>query len=226
MNVRDGHGAQVVKSLKAIARRGTELVLSASALAATAPLQLGVAALILVEDGGPVFFVQERIGHRKEPFRMIKLRSMRGGRVTHVGGFLRATGLDEIPQFYCVLQGTMRIVGPRPLTRADLERLGWLGPDHASRFSVPPGITGLAQVVGGRSARHTRALDALYARKASPSVDAWIVGVSFLMGALGKDRVRRLLALSDGTPPCQREPANMGPRLPDSSALHRAAPPC
>jgi len=171
-------------------RRAFDLVLSAGALHVFVPVQAAAAIAIRLEDGGPVVFRQRRVGRRREPFEILKLRTMRDGKVTRVGRYLRATGLDETLQFVCVLRGDMAIVGPRPLTEADLERLGWTGPEHDGRFAVRPGITGLAQVFGGRGARHSRALDALYARRASLPLDLWLIGVSFAMNVAGKSRVR------------------------------------
>src|SRR5262249_23749774 len=126
-------------------------------------------------------------------FRIVKLRTMRAGRVTRVGRWLRATGLDETTQFIHVLRGEMSVVGPRPLTREDIERLGWSGLRHDARFAVRPGITGLAQVDGGRSARRSRALDALYARRRSIAMDLRLIAISAAMNALGKTRVRAWL---------------------------------
>lgn len=181
--------------------RALDVVLSTGAISVFAPLQLAAGALIRLEDGGPVLFVQERVGKRRRPFRILKLRTMHNGNVTRTGRYLRRTGLDEVPQFLCVLSGDMRIVGPRPLTQHDLERLGWAGEQGDERFTVAPGITGLAQVVGGRSARHTKALDALYTRKASIRLDGWLIGVSFAMSMFGKGRVRQALGLDPD--PCR-----------------------
>ena len=64
-------------------------------------------------------------GGERHPFTILKLRSMREQRVTRVGRWLRRTGIDELPQFVNVLRGEMSVVGPRPLTRQDVERLGW-----------------------------------------------------------------------------------------------------
>ncbi|MBX3269091.1 MAG: sugar transferase [Sandaracinaceae bacterium] len=175
------------------ARRGLDLLLSAGALHVFSPVQLAAACAIRLEDGGPVVFRQVRLGKDRVPFEILKLRTMRGGRVTRVGRYLRATGLDETLQFWCVLRGDMSIVGPRPLTAEDVARLGWSGPAHDGRFRVRPGITGLAQVYGGRSARHTRALDALYARRATLGLDLSLIAISFGMNLAGKARVRRWL---------------------------------
>lgn len=172
--------------------RALDLVLLSGGVVIFAPLMAALAVGIVAEDGGPVFFRQERVGRGRVPFRILKLRSMRDEQVTGVGRWIRATGLDEVAQFVNVLRGDMRLVGPRPLTQADLERLGWAGDDMAWRFSVPPGITGLAQVFG-RGARSSLALDRQYIGHASLRLDVELVAISFAMNAGGKARVRSLL---------------------------------
>ena len=168
--------------------------LAATALAGVvfAPAMPWIAAAIAFDDGLPLLFAQERIGRDRRAFRVLKLRTMRDGRVTRVGRWLRATGLDELPQFVNVARGEMSVVGPRPLTSADVTRLGWDAREHDARFAVRPGIVGLAQIVGGRSARHTARLDALYARRASLRLDASLVVLGFVANLLGKDAMRRL----------------------------------
>lgn len=172
--------------------RSLDLLLLSGGVVVFAPVMAALAAGIVAEDGGPVFFRQERVGHRRAPFTILKLRSMRDGQVTGVGRWIRATGLDEVAQFVNVLRGDMRLVGPRPLTPADLERLGWDGDDSAWRFTVPPGITGLAQVFG-RGARSSLALDQQYIVHAGLRLDVELVAISFAMNAGGKARVRALL---------------------------------
>lgn len=171
-------------------RRGFDIACALAGLAVFAPFFALAALLIRFEDGGPVLFRQQRLGRNRRPFAVLKFRTMRGERVTRLGRRLRATGLDETTQFLNVLRGEMRMVGPRPLTVDDVERLGWAGDRQAFRFRVPPGITGLAQLLGGRSARHSLHLDALYNRRCSLWLDIEIILLSFAVNILGKARVR------------------------------------
>ncbi len=158
------------------------------ALAIFSPVLLVSGSLVFLEDRGAPWFVQERVGRGGVPFRVFKLRTMRDEQITRVGRWLRGTGIDEVMQFLNVLRGEMSVVGPRPLTRADLERLGWL--DDPERQRLRPGITGPAQVFGGRGAEVSRALDHRYAAEASLLTDVELIAVSFAMNLLGKRRVR------------------------------------
>ncbi len=120
-----------------------------------------LAVLVKLDSRGPAFFLQERLGHRRRPFRCIKFRTMIEGaeresgprwagagdpRITRLGAFLRATRLDELPQLLCVLRGDMSLVGPRPIRDHFARRLAERIPFYDLRFGVPPGLTGWAQV--------------------------------------------------------------------------------
>jgi len=157
------------------------------------PAMTAVSLAILLEDGFPLLFRQERLGAGRRPFTILKFRSMRDGRITRVGRVLRSTGLDELPQFVNVLRGEMSAVGPRPLTAADTARLGWSAPGYDDRFRVPPGLTGLAQVVGSRASRASLFLDRRYIARQSVWLDARLIALSFAINALGKQRVRELI---------------------------------
>jgi lipopolysaccharide/colanic/teichoic acid biosynthesis glycosyltransferase len=170
-----------------------DVALSLFALALFSPVYGLSAVWVRFEDGGPVLFTQERRGRHGRPFRIYKLRTMYAGKVTRLGRWLRATGLDETAQFFNVLRGEMSIVGPRPLTEHDLARLGWLGALDHPRFALRPGITGVGQIFGSKGARQVRALDALYARKLSVWLDLRLIALSFAINLVGKARVRRQL---------------------------------
>src|SRR5215210_7352233 len=157
-----------------------------------APAMALACAAILLDDGRPVVFMQRRVGRGREPFVILKLRSMRGGEVTRVGRVLRATGLDELPQLFNILRGDLSAVGPRPLTEADVIRFGWSGAEYHFRWSVRPGLTGPAQLVGPPSPRYALRLARLYIARRSVLLDMPLIPLSFLVNAVGKARARRL----------------------------------
>ena len=153
-----------------MAKRAFDVTFAALLLIATAPLMLGAALAIKLTSRGPVFFRQTRVGRNGELFTMMKLRTMvqdaeakkaelmalneadgplfkmtKDPRITRVGGFLRKTSIDELPQLFAVLQGTMSMVGPRPALPDEVSQ--W---DDATRerLRVLPGLTGLWQVSG------------------------------------------------------------------------------
>jgi lipopolysaccharide/colanic/teichoic acid biosynthesis glycosyltransferase len=155
------------------------------------PLMTAVAVAILLDDGRPGLFRQVRLGRQRRRFEILKFRSMRGGHVTRVGRVLRATGLDELPQFVNILRGELSAVGPRPVTADDAERYGWSGADADGRWRINPGLTGLAQLAA-RNPREALALDRVYARRTRLALDCRIVAMSFVVNVLGKRRARRL----------------------------------
>lgn len=120
-----------------------------------------LALLIRLDSPGPVFFIQTRIGQGGHPFRCIKLRTMvvnddahrvpaskDDPRVTRIGKILRRSHMDELPQLFNVLLGSMSLVGPRPYMVTDCQTFSALVPGHTLRNFVRPGMTGLAQVKG------------------------------------------------------------------------------
>jgi len=157
------------------------------------PAMTLVVLAILLEDGLPVIFRQQRLGEARVPFTILKFRSMRNGTITRVGRILRNTGLDELPQFINVLRGEMSAVGPRPLTEADTARLGWNAAGYDDRWRVRPGLTGLAQLVGSQTSRTSLSLDRLYIARQSVWLDLPLIAASFAINALGKQRARELL---------------------------------
>jgi lipopolysaccharide/colanic/teichoic acid biosynthesis glycosyltransferase len=175
------------------AHRIFDVVGALAGLAVFTPAMAIIAAAILVDDGWPLLFRQERIGYKRRRFPILKFRTMCDGRVTRVGRLLRATGLDELPQFINILKGEMSAVGPRPLTNDDIVRLGWSGPQYDFRWTCRPGLTGLAQLVGARPDEDALALDRVHAERWSPSLDCQLIAWSFAVNAFGKTRIRRWL---------------------------------
>jgi lipopolysaccharide/colanic/teichoic acid biosynthesis glycosyltransferase len=174
-------------------KRVLDVLVAGTACAAFAPLVAGVAVAAWLEDSGSPLFEQSRVGRQRHPFTILKLRSMREQRVTRVGRWLRQTGIDELPQFVNVLRGEMSVVGPRPLTQLDVERLGWHQSTEDWRFAVNPGITGLSQLLAGPASRSTRRLDRLYLQKQSLLLDLRLIALSFAVNLAGKHNVRRWL---------------------------------
>lgn len=159
------------------------------------PLMLLIAVLILLDDGHDYLFYQERIGKNKRPFTIPKFRTMLNGKVTRVGKWLRNTGLDELPQLISILNGDMSIVGPRPLTANDISRLKW--ENHTTRWSIKPGITGLAQLTAGQGASFSLKADTLYAKSYSIFLDLKVIAYSLLINLLGKTLIRQKIQQYD-----------------------------
>jgi len=158
-------------------------------------------------DGRPVFFLQSRVGRERRPFSIWKLRTMtteadeKLRRPTRLGRWLRARGLDELPQVLNVLAGSMSLVGPRPLSISDAERLVQSHPPFAERFRVAPGITGAAQVGGVRGAALTAQVDLQYTRRCSIALDAALLMRTVWINVVGKSKGTRpwQSLLGDGT---------------------------
>lgn len=144
-------------------KRILDLVVSITALVLASPILLICAILIKLEDGGPVFYKQERLTINNKPYYIYKLRTMRvdaesytgavisgknDPRVTKIGRFLRRSKLDEVPQFMNVLMGEMSVVGPRSERPEFVATFEKKIPGYSQRFAVKAGITGLAQIAG------------------------------------------------------------------------------
>lgn len=143
--------------MNALAKRLLDVAVSAALLVLAAPVMAALALVIRARLGRPVLFRQQRPGLRERPFVLLKFRTMteardaRGrplpdaARLTPLGGWLRRTSLDELPQLWNVLAGQMSLVGPRPLL---IDYLPRYSPEQARRHLAKPGLTGWAQVRG------------------------------------------------------------------------------
>jgi lipopolysaccharide/colanic/teichoic acid biosynthesis glycosyltransferase len=176
-------------------KRAIDLLAATAVITMLAPVFLVIMGLIKATSRGPIIFRQRRIGFRGNHFDMYKFRTMYDGahlkekellaqsgksflkikndpRITPIGHFLRKYSLDELPQLFNVLEGTMSLVGPRPLLQSDLDKLPRRSP--LSRFSTAPGITGLWQVSGRSDTSDSKRLqlDRQY-------VDRWSLALDF-----------------------------------------------
>ena len=190
-------------------KRTFDVCLSALGLIVSSPLWVLIGLAIAIEDGGPVFFTQPRVGLGGARFRAFKFRSMIAGadgrtarragahdpRVTRVGAVLRATAMDELPQLWNIFRGDMSFVGPRPLMPGEIEACGdgRCVPLEAvrgfdERHSVRPGLTGLTQIFAPRDIRRTHKfkVDLLYVRRASLWLDLRLVALSFWITFRGR----------------------------------------
>ncbi|HUP48960.1 MAG TPA: sugar transferase [Thermoanaerobaculia bacterium] len=192
-------------------KRAFDVIGSTALITLLVPLLLLIMILIKATSRGPAVFKQRRIGFRANEFEIYKFRTMYDGsdkavtpmdsagtpfvkpkndaRVTAVGRYLRKYSLDELPQLFNVLEGSMSLVGPRPLRECDLARL----PRRimVRRFATPPGITGLWQVSGRSNLVGTRALqlDREYVDRWSLGLDLQILLRTFRAVIAGRDAV-------------------------------------
>jgi len=190
-------------------KRAFDAALAGTGLVASSPLWVLVPILIKLEDGGPVFFRQERVGLGGRQFVALKFRSMRPDaeagvgavqavegdpRVTRIGRLMRATAMDELPQLWNILCGDMSFVGPRALRPGEIEstRNGRLErledvPGFATRITVRPGLTGVAQVYAPRDVprRHKFRYDRIYIHRHTFWLDVRLILLSFWISVLG-----------------------------------------
>ncbi|MEO0293409.1 MAG: sugar transferase [candidate division WOR-3 bacterium] len=191
-------------------KRIFDIFLSGIGLILSFPFWVLIAIFIVMEDGGPIFIKQKRIGIGGKIFKILKFRSMDRNahlespvnhkgeilnqRVTRVGKFLRATAMDELPQLISIFLGNMSFVGPRPIHPEELkingsryENLEEI-PDFHKRCSVKPGLTGLAQIYRRKHDYFERKLkyDLLYLKKQCFTLDLKLILISFFVSFLGK----------------------------------------
>lgn len=143
-------------------KRFFDVIFSVLGILISGPIMIIIAILIKLEDGGPVFFTQERLTRDKKIFNIIKFRSMKilpatetvcmtqkgDPRITRVGSVIRSLHLDELPQLFNILIGDMSLVGPRPECPSIAEKYSQFLPEFDFRLKVKAGLTGYAQVYG------------------------------------------------------------------------------
>jgi lipopolysaccharide/colanic/teichoic acid biosynthesis glycosyltransferase len=192
---------RAVKRMLDIGLSGTGLILSA-------PLWPIIAAAIKADSRGPIFYGQGRVGEGGRPFMVLKFRSMvvdaevdgprqadaHDPRITRVGRILRATAMDELPQLWNIFRGDMSFVGPRALRPEEIEVDGNGAsvpldaiPGYLQRCTVPPGLTGIAQIYAPRdvSRRQKFRFDLLYIKRRSLMLDIRLILLSFWITARG-----------------------------------------
>jgi lipopolysaccharide/colanic/teichoic acid biosynthesis glycosyltransferase/VanZ family protein len=203
-----GRGGSAGRAL--FLKRPFDIALSSFGLILSAPLWAVIPLAVWLEDRGPIFYAQERVGLGGRVFKALKFRSMvkdaesRSGpvqavandpRVTKVGRLLRASAMDELPQLINILKGDMSFVGPRALRPNEKEVNGGQEPEsmavipgYDTRHSVRPGLTGLAQVFlpGETQRRKKFRYDLLYIRKRSFGLDLKLIALSFWITFRGK----------------------------------------
>ena len=184
-----------------VLKRAMDVTLASLGIVVAAPIWLIISAAIKLEDGGPVFYVQNRWGRYKRPFKVYKFRSMvpdadakfgtvqareHDPRFTRVGRVLRATSLDELPQLLNIWRGEMSWVGPRalPINERQVKDRDNIPDDAIEGFdlrcSVRPGLTGIAQIFAPRDVprRQKFRYDRCYIERQSLWLDAKLILLS------------------------------------------------
>ncbi len=211
---RPGSQSQIEARASRVLVRTLDILTASLALVFFLPLMAGIAVAILVTGGGPVLFVQSRVGRSGVAFNCFKFRTMRDDadillaallnsdplanaewarvhklrndpRVGKLGAILRKTSLDELPQLFNVLIGDMSMVGPRPVVAKEAQRYGRYFADYCA---VRPGITGLWQISGRNDTTYRRrvACDVVYSRSKSAANDLMIMVKTVPVVLLGR----------------------------------------
>ncbi len=184
-------------------KRLFDIFLSGTGLIGSSPLWLLFSVVIRLEDRGPIFYSQERVGKNGKIFKALKFRSMipdaekhtgavwasaNDPRVTRVGKILRATAMDELPQLWNIFKGDMSFVGPRAERPELVEKFAREIRSYRQRFVVRPGLTGIAQVYGSydTSPQNKLRYDLIYIKKRSFFLDLKLIVLSFFITFKGK----------------------------------------
>jgi len=190
-------------------KRMLDVCLSGLGLVLSMPIWAALAASIKLEDGGPIFFTQDRVGEGGSVFKVFKFRSMipnaeaavgalqateRDPRITRIGHLMRATAMDELPQLWNIFRGDMSFVGPRALRPGEIEASDGAFialediPGYADRTRLRPGLTGVAQIYAPRDVgrRNKFRYDRVYAKGQSFGLDVRLILLSFWITFRGR----------------------------------------
>lgn len=170
-----------------------ERCVAAILLLVISPILLVVSMIIRFVDGRSIVFRQVRIGKHRTPFTIWKFRTMKDQAPTKLGKILRLTAIDELPQLWNIVRGDMQFVGPRPLTAADVKRLGWHTRKYDRRFRVEPGIIGLAQLMTVCDKKASLRLDYQTINQRSLFLYCKIALLAFGILLVGKTAIKKLL---------------------------------
>jgi lipopolysaccharide/colanic/teichoic acid biosynthesis glycosyltransferase len=184
-------------------KRIFDILLAGVGLVCSFPLWIIISLAIKLQDGGPVFYLQDRVGRGGRIFKVYKFRSMipdaekytgavwaseNDPRVTPIGRILRGTAMDELPQLWNIFKGDMSFVGPRSERPALVAKFSKQIANYSSRFRVQPGLTGLAQVYGRYDTPPHQKLhyELLYLKKQCFLLDLKLILLSFWITFRGK----------------------------------------
>ena len=225
------YGVPCLTPVEALMKRCIDVVGASVLLIVSAPVLLLLYWLIPRDSPGPAIFRQERLGLRGKPYMLYKFRTMiqdaerltgatlatsRDPRITRLGGFLRRTRLDEVPQLINVLRGEMSLVGPRPERQIFVEQFAANIPNYSRRLCAKPGVTGLAQIMGRYSTTATDKLrfDLMYLHNYSLLLDLKIL-LQTVAVVLQPER-------ADGV--TIRQPASAPAHMPEAAAIQPEGP--
>ena len=198
---------QLLTEWQKITKRWFDIIASVCAIIITLPVTIYVAIRVKFTDGGPIFYLQERLGHYGTPFYIYKFRSMyknseangpqltteNDGRITPIGRNIRKYRVDELPQFINVIKGEMSIVGPRAERKFFADQIIQVAPHYRQIFKVQPGITSLGMVKYGYASTVTEMVkrlkyDIIYIENMSIAMDFKIMIYTVLTVVYGRGK--------------------------------------